>query len=710
MDYNLKEFSMTTINENQLQHMCRVSQARWIANVQCIQNTWQVTQTYGLSKKRFGMLSAYLDNSTITTWISGALTSGRTRTRNLGADAKAMGVQKLFLFPAENSNQVLLVGADDLEKLTREWFRNVQMYSPIATSDNEETGTFSFSWGQDVSSEKLSFVISSMIRENSLSALAKNITQKLYHLFGLDGVYLFFGETQLRLLGAAPHQKPAQPVQEIDGFRESLKNGQAYFLGSAADFGDQKTYQQDSVYLSVPLRDRDEFLGTLDLIAKPGTHFSESFIHTIILFADNFVVCAARLQRVEELKETARHLEAIRETSLDVTEMGLEAVLSRSLERACDLVNAKGGELGLVGEKEEIIRILVSKVPWGERFQYAMSFGEGIAGRVAKSGKPLIVDSYSTWRGRVDKDRPVKFHAAVGVPLHYKGDVIGVLVLMDDDKRRTFKEEDVRMLEILAPQISVSIRNVHLFRELSEKVKVQQVTERRLVETARLAAIGEMAASVAHELNNPLTTISGFTELVMHTLPEGSAERQDLELVLKEARRSRDVVRRLLDYSRRDENLKRPIDLNEVLGEVVMLVHPIGQSQGVHIRYESWDLPEIFADRDQLKQVILNLIYNGLQAMPQGGSLLLETAVDIRDKKEWVVLRVEDTGKGISADIQKQIFEPFYTTKPIGMGTGLGLSISKNIITEHNGYIEVDSPVEKKGAVFSVWLPIMDGK
>jgi signal transduction histidine kinase len=221
-----------------------------------------------------------------------------------------------------------------------------------------------------------------------------------------------------------------------------------------------------------------------------------------------------------------------------------------------------------------------------------------------------------------------------------------------------------------------------------------------------MAAIGEMAAAVAHELNNPLTTVTGFTELILESMSEDSPEYEDLSLVLKEAQRSRTVVRRLLDFSRQGEILHVESDINEIISNVLALVHHIAQTSNTEIRVEMWDdLPQISIDRNQIQQVILNLIHNGIQAMPKGGELLIHTLLDRREDGEWVGVVIKDTGEGIRKENIDKIFEPFFTTKPSGEGTGLGLSVSYNIVTEHGGYIDVNSQVGK-GAEFSVWFPV----
>jgi len=243
-------------------------------------------------------------------------------------------------------------------------------------------------------------------------------------------------------------------------------------------------------------------------------------------------------------------------------------------------------------------------------------------------------------------------------------------------------------------------------QELQARISAQREAEARLIQAAKMAAVGEMAAGVAHELNNPLTTVVGFTELALEELPLDAPIRNDLDLVLREARRARNVVRRLLDFARQADSVRVKADLNEIVEDVLILTKHLLQTSNVQseIRYGR-DLNWVTVDRDQIKQVVINLVNNALYAMPGGGRLVVETAEQARYGRDWVTLLVRDTGIGISAENLERIFEPFFTTRGDRGGTGLGLSVTYGIVTDHGGMIEVESQV-KNGSVFTVWLPL----
>jgi two-component system NtrC family sensor kinase len=242
--------------------------------------------------------------------------------------------------------------------------------------------------------------------------------------------------------------------------------------------------------------------------------------------------------------------------------------------------------------------------------------------------------------------------------------------------------------------------------ELKARMEAQQDAEHRLIQAAKLAAVGEMAAGIAHELNNPLTTVTGFSELVLDEMPAGSSSRQELEMILREARRASDVVRRLLDFSRQGERMRSRSDLNEVVDDVIALTSHLIRTNGVHLTLDlKRDLPWVSIDSNQMKQVLLNLIHNALQAMPSGGILTVSTAACKRDERDWVTMSVKDTGVGITTKDRDRIFEPFFTTKGNVGGTGLGLSVTYGIVTDHGGTIQVDT-TPGKGSTFVVWLPL----
>ena len=179
-------------------------------------------------------------------------------------------------------------------------------------------------------------------------------------------------------------------------------------------------------------------------------------------------------------------------------------------------------------------------------------------------------------------------------------------------------------------------------------------------------------------------------------------DRQDLELIIRETKRVREIVRGLLDFARETPSHKTQLNVNDVLRQTVKLLGKREAFQSIYIVEDlAESLPLVSGDKSQLQQVFLNLTLNACEAMAQGGTLMVSTAT----ASEKIVVKVIDTGAGIKREHLDQIFEPFFTTKPVGKGTGLGLSVSYGIIQQHGGTLEVDSEVGK-GSTFTVSLPV----
>lgn len=282
--------------------------------------------------------------------------------------------------------------------------------------------------------------------------------------------------------------------------------------------------------------------------------------------------------------------------------------------------------------------------------------------------------------------------------LKQKGILTGFLMTINKEGAE-FVEEDIRLLSVIANNFSVAMDNAQLYRDLHTQMQKLKDTQEQLVQAAKLAAIGELAANIAHEINNPLTSILGYAELMREEEDIESIMR-DLEIIESESLRARDIVRQLLEFSKKWPLKISKVDINRLLKEVIDLISLNLKDSEINIVDDFSHIPQISADASQLKQVFLNLINNAIQSMPNGGTLSIRTAkID-----NSVMIEVSDTGTGIPDNVARKIFEPFFTTKK-DRGTGLGLPISYRIIKKHGGRIEVKKRVDK-GTTFRVILPI----
>lgn len=280
-----------------------------------------------------------------------------------------------------------------------------------------------------------------------------------------------------------------------------------------------------------------------------------------------------------------------------------------------------------------------------------------------------------------------------------------VEVIYTDDKPELeaapFLKEEASLINEIARQVGAIVEKAEAERE---KIRLQE----QLRHADRLATIGQLAAGVAHELNEPLGNILGFTQLAKKDLPNSSKVEQvtslsrDLEKIEKASLHARDIIREMLIFARQMPTQKTTVDLNKVVEEALSFFESRCKSEGIELAFEMSDtLPEIKADPSQINQLLINLMVNAIQAMPRGGNLTIQTDCD----EKSVSLSVEDTGIGMNEEVKKQIFDPFFTTKDVSQGTGLGLSVVHGIVTSHGGTIEVESRVDC-GSRFKVHLPI----
>jgi len=247
----------------------------------------------------------------------------------------------------------------------------------------------------------------------------------------------------------------------------------------------------------------------------------------------------------------------------------------------------------------------------------------------------------------------------------------------------------------------------HMARALMERDdKIRQKARQKIEESERLATIGQLAAGVAHELNNPLGGILVFSHLLLEKLEPDDPNRKQLDKIIQQTTRCKDIVKGLLDFSRQTELKMQSTDINKVIEKSLALL--VNQKQFRKINIIKNILPSppgVLADVDQIQQVFINILLNAAQAMNGDGNLNLAT--QISDDQNYLNISFEDQGCGISEENITHLFEPFFTTKEVGSGTGLGLSVSYGILKKHQGAIKVESEIGK-GSVFIISLPLAE--
>ncbi len=269
-----------------------------------------------------------------------------------------------------------------------------------------------------------------------------------------------------------------------------------------------------------------------------------------------------------------------------------------------------------------------------------------------------------------------------------------------------FNEDLTRRIE--AGTSELAKRNEEL-RLLNEALFESQ---RQLSQSEKLAAVGQVAAAMAHQIGTPLNSISGYLQLI---LQDGNLQSKDLgrlKIIESQLDRLADSVKNLLSFTRQPKPHLKSLEVNEILEELIHLSEPWFLARNVKLaKHLSPNLPLVWADSTHLQTLFLNLITNALDAMPQGGVLTIKTRQRLpppsSKEERWLEIAMTDTGIGITEESKKRIFEPFFTTKKIGEGTGLGLAICEKIIKEHSGRIEIESEVGK-GSTFLISLPVIE--
>jgi two-component system cell cycle sensor histidine kinase/response regulator CckA len=257
------------------------------------------------------------------------------------------------------------------------------------------------------------------------------------------------------------------------------------------------------------------------------------------------------------------------------------------------------------------------------------------------------------------------------------------------------------VLEVRATPEFLPGRHLFVLRDITERRELEE----RLRQSQKMEAIGQLAGGVAHDFNNLLTVISGYAHMARRHVGVGPGSPELAEIV-HAADRAAELTRQLLAFARQQVLAPAPLDLNEVArGLVPMLGRLIGEDVRIAM-LAGTGLPRVLADRAQVEQVIINLAINARDAMPGGGTLSIETSAGVLD--EYVCLSVTDTGTGIEPAVLERIFEPFYTTKEVGLGTGLGLATVHGIVTQSGGHVRVSSE-PGHGSTFSVYLPAVAG-
>jgi signal transduction histidine kinase len=356
------------------------------------------------------------------------------------------------------------------------------------------------------------------------------------------------------------------------------------------------------------------------------------------------------------------------------------------------LVNEEKGGYSLFESKNIIMTASTSQLPKDDPLpHYLQKIGEIIIRE--ELGKGVNIPELN----EVIKKMSL-LEAEVSIPLIWKGRLIGMVNLSHKFNKDIYSHEDIELLSTLANQTAIAIENARLYEDLKRSKSYIRRAD-------RLASLGTLTAGLAHEIRNPLVAIKTFTQLLPDRLDDEEFREEFLKIASGEVDRISLLVNELLDFARPSDPKLELENINTLLDGMILLVSTETKKKQINvIKNFASDLPTVQIDREQIKQVFLNILLNAIGATSENGQIMVKTKSFMKPGGEpYVQIEFADTGCGIPEEHLEEIFNPFFTTK--STGSGLGLSISNQIVQDHRGYIDVESQLDK-GSSFFINLPV----
>jgi len=474
--------------------------------------------------------------------------------------------------------------------------------------------------------------------------------------------------------------------------------------------------------MATPLLSRDAVQGALTLLIRQNRPATPEDLRFLSAIGNQLGVALENARLFTKTQRRSQELNVINAVMQEITQtLDLDDILERICEQTTRLMNAESFFVGLLSEDGDEIhaRVIVDKGERLEPFSFSTSDGNALTSYVVATGEPLLFYDLQAQQGNLPAPGLVVGELPrswLGVPMVLEDRIIGAMSIQSYTPDR-FTEADRRILSVIAHQTAIAISKARLFEELETRMEQLQDAQARLMQSEKMAALGALVSGVAHELNNPLTAVIGYAQLLQLRDLDDDVK-QDLQRIYDGALRSSQIANDLLTFARSYKPQRSPVDINQALEQTLSL-------QAYELRVHNIktvtdllpDLPVTVADPHRLKQVFLNLIVNAQQAMEgvKGGGILTVRTFMPPDRPGTLRIEFEDNGPGIPPEILGRIFDPFFTTKEVGKGTGLGLSICYGIIAEHGGTIWAENNADRgkgaeSGAIFIAELPFVPVK
>jgi signal transduction histidine kinase len=448
--------------------------------------------------------------------------------------------------------------------------------------------------------------------------------------------------------------------------------------------------------LSVPMCFKDKVIGVINCYTSYPRSFSKSEEEILTTVANQAAICIENSGLME---------------TLDIDE-----ILKLVLEGVTKNIGFDRARLYLVNEKRNLLECKMAVGVDGGKTKgitLAMDPKESIVARSIFERQPFIIpDANRDPRVNPVLKKKLNLQSLVVIPLFAKEKALGAIAADHVEPGKNIKRETLDSVMAFAQQAGLAIHNAFMYQELKAfsqqmEEKIQKTTadlrktEVQLIRSEKLAALGQLAAGIAHEIRNPLTSINILIHSLAEKLSTKNSQWEDLKVIEEEILRINEIVDQFLRFAKPASPLFEKADLIPLFEEILQLLRPQIERGKIAVKKEFEPLPFITVDKEQIKQVILNLLINAIQAMPKVGRLDLSSRVS--REGHWIELIIQDSGIGIPPEDIDKLFDPFFSTKEGGMG--LGLSIAHRIIDQHHGKIEVESN-PGKGTRFTISLPI----
>jgi signal transduction histidine kinase len=448
--------------------------------------------------------------------------------------------------------------------------------------------------------------------------------------------------------------------------------------------------------LSVPMCIKDRVIGVINCYTSSLHSFSKSEEEMLTTVANQAAICIENSGLME---------------TLDIDE-----ILRLVLEGVTKNIGFDRARLYLVNEKRNVLECKMAVGLDEERIKgitLSLNPEESVVARSILEKQPFFIpDASKDPRVNQILKEKLNLHSLVIIPLLAKEKALGAIAADFVEPNKNVTKEALESVMVFAQQAGLAIHNAFMYQGLKTfsqqmEEKIQKTTadlrktEAQLIRSEKLAALGQLAAGIAHEIRNPLTSINILIHSLTDNLPDESVHREDLKVIEEEINRINEIVDQFLRFAKPAPPHLKKAEVLPIFEETLQLLRPQIEKQRITIKKEFQTLAPALMDREQMKQAILNLLLNAVQAMPKGGHLILGGQISGNDR--FIKLSIQDSGVGISDEEMGKLFDPFFSTKEGGIG--LGLSIAHRIIDQHHGKIEVES-APRKGTLFTLWLPI----